>query len=137
MKLTAWQDKYKNPVVPLRLALYGRVGFRPVPVLELDVQLQPWHHHHPHQHHHRHHHYHHQRLKLQYVSRQPYERSDDAIAVFRTATRTHHTEDASGADPPKCSDLLYSSTPLLQGCASLLATLYAAWSTVQQICLYS
>ena len=58
MRLTAWKDKYKNPVVPLRLALYGhplsgaccerhcqkiliKVGFRPVPELELDLQLQP------------------------------------------------------------------------------------------------
>ena len=58
MRLTAWKDKYKNPVVPLRLALYGhpvsgaycerhcqkiliKVGIRPVPELELDLQLQP------------------------------------------------------------------------------------------------
>ena len=108
MKLTACQDKCKNPV----------------PVLELDVQLQPWHHHHLHQHHHRHHHYHHQRHTLQYVSSQAYDRSDDANAVFRSATRTHHTEDASGTDLPKCSDLLCSSTPWVQGCASSHKTLY-------------
>ena len=54
MKLTAWQDKDKNPVVPLRLALYGHpvsgAYCELVPELELArsrvpalfTQQRPW-----------------------------------------------------------------------------------------------